>query len=84
MSQKSKRLTRRDFLKVAGTAAGMATLVACQPAPTAAPTAAPTQAAAPTVAPTTAPAATTGAGCYSRARRGTAREGWQAHLRSGR
>jgi len=45
-------------LKVAGTAAGMATLAACQPAPTAAPTTAPTQAPAPTVAPTKAPEAT--------------------------
>jgi peptide/nickel transport system substrate-binding protein len=67
MSEKSKRLSRREFLKVAGAAAGMATLAACQPAPTAAPTqpSAPTQAPAatatavpPTATPKPAPTAT--------------------------
>jgi len=58
MNQKSAKLTRRDFLKVTGAAAGLATLAACTPAP--APTTAPTQPPAATQppAPTQAPAAT--------------------------
>jgi len=51
----ARKVSRKDFLKIAATGSAGAALAACQPVPTAAPTQAPAPTAAPTVAPTVAP-----------------------------